>query len=305
VLDFYWAEPAKNLPACGPAPTVRISTSSTLSYAKLASNLTPNLRGSRDIARVEKPSHHEFTKAKRVRTAAEAISFIDSVGFCMLFPVKNVQLPSLYYAMARRQPITWDKYSQKLWKWKNELPKKRRAFYAKYFKGRGTFLSLNLLPHLLAMHGTAVDPEQAEAIYAAGRISHDAFLIWKALAEHGPLATLELRHACKMGTQAGNKRFKKAILELQGLLIVTHSGAEQETDAWASNRFDLVSRAFPQQFRAAAGISPDDARKVLATKYRTLHSGAPPILVARLFGWTKAQAVSALALLYSSRIPKL
>jgi len=32
----------------------------------------------------------------------DAVRFIDAVGFCLLFPVKNVALPSLYYAVARR-----------------------------------------------------------------------------------------------------------------------------------------------------------------------------------------------------------
>lgn len=99
-----------------------------------------------------------------------------------------------------------------------------------------------------------------------------------------------------MESQAGNKRFKKAMLELQGLLIVTHSGAEQETESWASNRFDLVSRAFPKQVAAAQEISPEAARKVLAAKYFALYPAAGPVQVARLFGWTKAQAVTALAL---------
>src|SRR5260370_23828946 len=110
------------------------------------------------------------------------------------------------------------------------------------------------------------------------------------------LATLELRHACKMETQAGNKRFKKAMLELQSLLIVTHSGAEQETEAWASNRFELVSRAFPKQIAAASKLSAEEARPVLACKYCTLYQDATPLQVARLFGWTKAQAITALAL---------
>jgi len=99
-----------------------------------------------------------------------------------------------------------------------------------------------------------------------------------------------------METQAGKKRFKKAMLELQGLLIVTHSGAEQETEAWASNRFELVSRAFPKQIAEAQEISPEDARTVLATKYCNLFPDATPAQLARLFGWTKAQAVTALAL---------
>ena len=233
---------------------------------------------------------------KRVKTGAQAASFIDTVGFCLLFPIKNAPLPSLYYAAAIRTDARWDKHAQLVWKWKDELPRKRRAFYAKVLKGRGTFLSLKLLPHFLAMHDTAVDPDDAEAFYAAGRISHDAREIWEALAEHGPLPTLELRHACKMDSKAGNKRFKKAMLELQGLLIVTHSGAAQETEAWASNRFDLVSRAFPAQTKQARTISPEKGRSVIAAKYRTLYADASQVQVARLFGWTKAQAVAALAL---------
>jgi len=232
----------------------------------------------------------------RVRTAAEAKRFIDHIGFCVLFPVKNVPLPSLYFAVAKRQPTGWGKYSQLIWKWKDELPKKRRAFYGKYFKGRGSFLSLKLLPYFLALHGTGVPASEAEEFYEAGRIGHDALELWQALAKHGPLATLELRQACKMETQAGNKRFKKAMLELQGLLIVTHSGAEQETDAWASNRFDLVARSFPEQAAQACKISIDDARTAIAVKYRMLYPTASPAQIARLFGWTKAQAVTALVL---------
>jgi hypothetical protein len=231
-----------------------------------------------------------------VNSPADAAKFINTVGFCVLFPLKNVPLPSLYYAAAKRRPTGWDKYTQLIWKWKDDLPKKRRAFYAKYFKGRGTFISLKLLPYFLAMHGTAVEPGEAEAFYKSGRISHDALELWQELAKHGPLATLELRHACKMETQAGNKRFKKAMLELQGLLIVTHSGAEQETEAWASNRFELVSRAFQKQIAEANKTSVEEARIVLAAKYCTLYPSATPAQVARLFGWTKAQAVTALAL---------
>jgi hypothetical protein len=238
----------------------------------------------------------EIRWSSAVQNPAQAVRFIDHVGFCVLFQVKKVPLPSLYYAVAKRTDARWDKHAQLIWKWKDELPKKRRAFYGKYFKGRGTFLSLEFLPHFLATHGTAIEPSEAERFYNAGRISRDALELWQALAKHGPLPTLELRHACKMETQPGNKRFKKAMLELQGLLIVTHSGAEQETESWASNRFNLVSRAFPKQLAAAQEISPEAARKALAAKYCALYPAAGTVQIARLFGWTKAQAAAALAL---------
>ena len=231
-----------------------------------------------------------------VKTLAQAAIFMEHAGFCMLFPVKSVSLPSLYYAVSRRADVRWDKYAQLIWRWKDELPKKRRAFYGKYFKGRGSFISLKFLPHFLATHGTAIEPREAEAFYRTGRISHDALELWLALAKHGPLPTLELRHSCKMESQAGNKRFKKAMLELQGQLIVTHSGAEQETEAWASNRFDLVARGFLEQVAEARKISAEEARVAIAVKYRTLYPNATPAQISRLFGWTKAQAVAALAL---------
>jgi hypothetical protein len=240
---------------------------------------------------------NEIRWPRRVLTAAEAVKYIDATGYCMLFPVANVPLPSLSYPATRRKPhdeMVWDKYAVMLWRWKDELPRRRRAFYAKYFRARGTFISLKLLPHFLAMREAVVEPDDHERFYAEGRIREDARVIWEALEEHGPLATLELRHACKMDTKAGNVRFKRAILDLQCLLVAVHFGAEQETAAWASGRYELTCRAFPKETAAARHIEPEEARAKLAAKYLEWHTDAPPAQLARLFGWAKAEAMAAM-----------
>lgn len=234
-------------------------------------------------------------QCKRVVTPADALRFIDAAGFCLLFPAKNVPLPSLYFAMTRRIPITWDKYALKLWDWKSEFPRKRRAFYGKYFRGRGTFLSLGMLPHFLAMHGSAALPGEHTRFYAEGRISHDAAAIWETLERLGPLATLELRHACKMDSKAGNVRFKRAMAELQRLLLVTHFGAEQETNAWASGRFELTSRAFFRESESARANEPAAARAAVVERYSHCHPNAEPKTIARLFGWSRAEALDAVS----------
>jgi hypothetical protein len=239
---------------------------------------------------------NEIRWPRRVLTAKEAVKYIDATGYCLLYPVANVPLPSLYHAVTHRNPhvdFVWDKYSVMLWRWKDELPRRRRSFYAKYFRTRGTFISLKFLPHFLAMREAAVETGDHERFYSEGRIREDARLIWKALAEHGPMATLELRHACKMDTKAGNVRFKRAILDLQCLLIAVHFGAEQETAAWASGRYELTCRAFPKQTAAARRIQPRDARVILAAKFLEWHTGAPPAQLARLFGWPKSDAIAA------------
>ncbi len=222
----------------------------------------------------------EIRWPRKVRTAADAVRFIDAVGYCLLFPVQNLPLPSLYYALARRYPLTWDTYTEKIWHWKDDLGRQRRAFYAKYFKGRGTFISLALLPHFIAMRDSAASPGNHERFYAGGRISHDARTIWQALEQHGPLATLELRHACKMDSKAGNVRFKRAMLELQCLLQVVHFGAEQETAAMLRAR----------------KTTPETARAVIAKKYLHWHPEVLSARLGKLFGWTEAEAAAASAI---------
>ena len=244
-----------------------------------------------------KPSlGNEIRWPRRVTTLSEARKFIDATGFCMLFPVANVPLPSLYCAVTRRPPtagIVFDKRFLMLWRWKDDLPRRRRAFYAKYFRTRGTLISLKQLPYFLAMRETAVVPSDHARLYADGRIRDSARVIWKALEEHGPLATLELRHLCHMETKAGNVRFKRAMLDLQCLLVVVHFGSEQETGAWASGRFELTCRAFPMQTAAARSIDPHEARAKLAAKYLEWYPVAPPVQLARLFGWSKDDALVA------------
>lgn len=211
----------------------------------------------------------------------------------MLFPVTNVPLSSLYYAMTGRDSgdgVVFDEHFERLWRWKDELPRRHRAYYAKYFRGKGTFISRGHLPNFIAMREAIAGPYDHDRFYREGRICDDARLIWQTLAENGPLATLELRHACRMETTAGNVRFKRAILDLQCLLVVSHFGAEQETGAWASGIYELTSRAFPEATSAAFEIEPASARAALAAKFAECSLDTQPMQLARLFGWTKAQA---------------
>jgi hypothetical protein len=238
----------------------------------------------------------EIPAGARVLTLAAAVKYINTCGLCLLFASKNVALASLYQAVARRKPyedLLWDKYAEMVWRWKDELPRRRLAYYGKYFRGRGTLISLEQLPNFLAVCETAVAPGDSARFYRAGRIGDDARMIWAALEDHGPMATLELRNACRMDTKAGNKRFKRAILELQCLLIAVHFGAEQETKSWASGRYELTYRAFPKQNELARKVSLAEAQKNIAAKLLERQPSAEPVQIARILGWLKTEAVVA------------
>jgi hypothetical protein len=237
---------------------------------------------------------HEIAGRRRITTLPQAARFIQDAGFCTLFPLKGVALPSLYFAASHHAPAKWDAFALRIWDWKDELARRQRAWYGKYFNGRGSFLSLEMLAACVAVEGTAIQPEEVDRLYAEGRLTDEMRRVWAALAEHGPLPTLELRHACGFETAAGNVRFKRAMLALQRMLVVTHFGTEQETRAWASGRFELTSRAFPREAAKACGLTRARAQACIAAKYTEWHPHAAPVQIARLYGWPVEEARAAL-----------
>lgn len=233
---------------------------------------------------------------RKVRTSGDAVRFIHAAGFCLLFPVKGLDMPSLYEVVGdvRITGPVWNEDIERCWTWKDELPRKRRAFFAKYFRGRGTFISLEMLPYFLALHDAPTSPTEFEEFYRAGRISATARTIWEALAKHGPLAVLELRHVCGLTSKRGNVRFKKAAEELQRKLIVVHFGTEKETAAWPSGKYELTCRVFPKEVTQAESIPKETAQTRIAAKYLERRPGKPAAQVARIFGWSREEAEQAL-----------
>ncbi len=238
-----------------------------------------------------------------IRTIAQAARYIDRVGFCLLFPSKKLPLPSLIEASKGRalrnyKPCAdWSDDFVRLWKWKDELPRKRLAYYGKYFRGRGVFLSLEFLAYFYCLEGNPARlgaGDAFEQLYRTGHITADAHAVCAALAKRGPQATLELRYGLGWESKRGNRRFKRALLELQQRLLIVHWGTKAETRAWESAVYQLTTRAFPKAVRAAAKLSPDAARQRIAVQYRKHRAHAKPQEVARLFGWSRAEAEEAL-----------
>jgi len=235
-----------------------------------------------------------------IRTIAQAARYIDRVGFCLLFPSKKLPLPSLIEASKGRalrnyKPCAdWSDDFVRLWRWKDELPRKRLAYYGKYFRGRGVFLSLEFLAYFYCLEGNHGTRDEYERLYREGKITADAHVVCTALVERGPQATLELRYGLGWEAKRGNRRFKRALLELLQRLLIVHWGTKAETRAWESAVYQLTARAFPKAMRAAAKLSPDVARQRIAAQYRKHRAHAKPQEVARLFGWSRAEAQAAL-----------
>jgi hypothetical protein len=168
--------------------------------------------------------------------------FIDDVGFALLFPTNGVELPSLWEAASDR-PLrdaveAWGGSDiDRVWRWKDELPRRGLAWYGAFVRGRKSFLSPSLLADLYPRSGRPDDLAEVE-------LSPNAHRIARILLLDGPQSTAVLREALDVHGRAAGERFSRAVGELGRALVVTNFGTQDEGTGWPSAVLELTARAF-------------------------------------------------------------
>lgn len=237
----------------------------------------------------------------RVRTFAQAGAYVERVGFCLLFPIKGLPLPSLWAGVKGRSPrnfnlvAAWDSDAGKLWGWKDDFPRRRLAWYGKYFRGKASLIAPAFLPCFYRLEENTGTPDGHERLYAEGKITADARAICGALLERGPQGVLELRHGLGWTSKRGNQRLKRALEEVQRRLLVVRWGTKPETNAWESAVYQLTPRAFPCATKAAAKLTRSDAQRTIAAQYQKLNPRAGERDLARVFKWSRTESKAALS----------
>jgi hypothetical protein len=208
-----------------------------------------------------------WVSGRRVRSVARAGAFVEDLGFALLFPSERVLLPSLWEAVAGAgtEPFVsgMDADEQRVWSWKDELPRRGLAWYGNFVAGRGSLLSPSLLRSLYPAQGRLDDHADLDLSPAAHEIA-------TALAE-GPLTSAGLR--VLVGDRS---RYRRAAVELQRQLLVTTAGVREQAPGWPSAVLDLTCRRFDvggaQDHLAAAelfiGVVLDATARDLARTFR-------------------------------------
>jgi hypothetical protein len=170
-----------------------------------------------------------------------AARFVNDVGFALLFPKTGIELPSLWEATTDRPLHTaehdWGPDMDKVWTWKDELPRRGLCWYGEFVRGRKSFLSPTLLNDLYPRSGSPDD-------IAEGTFSTDANRIARILLSSGPQPTAALREALDVEGRTGADRFSRAVGELGRALVITNFGTEEEGGGWPSAVLELTTRAF-------------------------------------------------------------
>jgi hypothetical protein len=223
-----------------------------------------------DILRIREYNYHR-TPERRLQTVEDARVFVDEVGFCHFWPIKGVETPSLFHAIAGRVREVPNEHGDpdlsKCWGWKDDSLDKRWWYYGKLLRRRATLVSLDLLPAFYACSDNFGDLTDYLEEYRAGTMTAEAKSIYEALLEHGPLDTVRLRREARMSAESAKSLFDRALVELQVGLKVIPIGVAH-TGAWNyAFTYELFQRWFPEIPERAHRIQRSEARHMLLLKY--------------------------------------
>jgi hypothetical protein len=232
----------------------------------------------------------------RVRTPRAARDFVNARGFIYFWPIKGIDLPSLWTAVAGNRVVA-DKHDDPghiTWGWKDNALGKKVWYYAKVLRKKATMISLDVAPYFYALSENYGAPEEDYLLaYEAGRLTQAAKQVYEALLKEGQLHTIDLRSAAKL-TNARESEFNKALEVLQADFKILPVGVAK-AGAWKyAFIYEIVSRHYPELPEKARFLSEAEARRKLLELYFESVGAAQERDVHKLFGWQKELAVRAI-----------
>ena len=239
----------------------------------------------------------------RLKTPQEAIDFVNERGLIFFWPVKGLQFPSLWSAVAGDRPVAdeHDDPGHITWSWKDSLLDKRVWYYARILKKKNTFVSLETIPYFYALSPNYGEPEaDLQEQYEQGQLPMEVKLVFEALVRCGPLDTLSLRKESRLSGVSSQAPFNHALEILQRELKVLPV-AVSEAGAWKyAFVYDLTHRFFPDLVEKSRFISEPYAMQFILNQYAHTLGAIQLKQAVSLFGWDAEQTERALQKLVKS-----
>jgi hypothetical protein len=253
--------------------------------------------------------NYRRTPERRVQTVEEARAFVEEIGFCHFWPIKDIEMPNLFHAIAGRVRDVPNEHGDpdisKCWGWKDSSLDKKWWYYGKLLRRRATLVSFKLLPYFYALSENFGDIRDYLAEYEDGKLTAEAKAIYEAILENGPLDTVRLRREARMSAESAKSRFDRALVELQVGLKVIPIGVAQ-AGAWNyAFVYEILQRHFPELPEQARSIERGEARQVLVQRYLDNVVAVDRKMVAKVFHilkWTPKELDRTLGTLLEEKV---
>ncbi|MGD0213775.1 MAG: hypothetical protein ABSB87_11125 [Terriglobales bacterium] len=204
-----------------------------------------------------------------VRTLDDARAFLESVGFCLMYPTRPALLvPTFIGAWVGaddKLPMRQHAYADQRAKEATELMVRALRDHAAYEaplidENNAFLLSSSVFPYFYALVGER-NPKHAPASGPRSPYSPLACDAFEIIRRRGPISKLKLGEM--LGGSVSNAGLDRALSELWGKLRITRVDyTAAEGSVW-----DELSRWAPDSVREGVGISVPEALSALVSKY--------------------------------------
>ena len=215
---------------------------------------------------------------KAVRTIEDARTFIESVGFALLYPMKPAVLAPTFigaWAGADDPPPTWqhafaDPRSREATDLMVRLLREKAAFEANPFdENNGLLVAASVFPFFYALAGER-NPKQAPKAGPRSPYSQLACDAFEVIREDGPISRQKLGE--KLGGSLSNAALDRGLGELWAKLRITR--VDYKASEGAS--WDVLYRWAPEAVNEGIGLSVPAALSALVSKYLDCVVAAEP-----------------------------
>lgn len=222
---------------------------------------------------------------RAVRTLDAAQEFIESVGLCLMYPLRPpVLLPTFIGAWVGtddRLPMWQHAFADPRAKQASDLMvrllREKLAYEANLFDENSNFLlAASLFPYFYALAGER-NPKQAPKAGARSgysQLAQDAFAV---IHREGPISKHKLRE--KLGGDLSLPALDRSLGELWSKLRITRVDYSPEEGA----SWDVLYRWAPEAVREGIGLSLGVALSALLSKYLDCVVAAEPVEVESFF----------------------
>lgn len=186
-------------------------------------------------------------------TVEEAAEWLDHVGLALLFPKPDVVLPSLWEVVAGRTDVDWAVREDDgrfvsfttemdlVWRWKDELPARRRACVGLHLVRTTGLVAPRLVPAAYALTERPGTPEDFR-----GAVDGLERELAEALLDLGRPTT---RRELRLLVSREKRQVDNAINALQRKLVLTNAGTTDREPGWSSTLHDLFARRWRARLR--------------------------------------------------------
>jgi len=246
-------------------------------------------------------AHNWRTAGNPVQTFEDARSFVDDVGFCLMYRERSLPLVATfvgaYAGSSENLPDAVHAFADPRAKPATELAvrllRERAAFDVSLSAGCDLIVSPALFPFFYALLGDH-NPKAIPKVRTQGAvISPLAITVFEALQNQGPLNKTMLRE--KVGREMSEAALDRALNELRAVLKITRIDYREGQGTF----WDVFYRWAPDAVKEGINISVPEAISALVSKYleSTVAAGQEDIeqLLSRLTSRSKVrEAVNAL-----------